>query len=618
MPADPPPSVLQGPLLAYAGDILRVDAPIRGKSGATGTLTIGFSLNELEREVAGNRITVMEVCAILFALGLFASFIIGTYLVSPIRRMTDAALRIAAGDLSQADLQRREPGQKVGLMAHAFDRMLHSLRELAASADRVAQGDSSGASRWEGSVAAAFNRMIEGQRAIVRQISSQRAAGDGGERDLRLGPGAAGHGHAAVRGGRGGEPDDAQSLLESAAHIAESARGVLANAERTRETTDGMSKRFAELTGHTNRIAELLEVIREIADRRNLLALNASLEATRAGEAGRPFSLVAAEMRRLAERVTASVQDVKSLVSDVRAFGSSTIMSTEEGRRLAVSTTESARQNHARDAAAADGYRAGVAGDARHHGGADPVGVGRHADPRVHRGAQGPGQSTRADGRSLPARRVSVRPGLGLNDRRQALIGKFRASAAERLHRLLLWLGELEDGNTGRMQELRRELHTLKGEATMLGFGPMSDVVHAAEGRLARLGRGTPRAPRGREGRRHELRGRDPLAVERGRRRGRARGRAGAPRGALERPARRRRASERCPVARTVGEVARRGPRAQGQGGALGAGPGAPHQSALRARIGLRGRLPGAELSFARLRTGARTSRAACAGCCRE
>jgi methyl-accepting chemotaxis protein len=49
-------------------------------------------------------------------------------------------------------------------------------------------------------------------------------------------------------------------------------------------------------------------------------------------------------MRRLAERVTASVQDVKSLVSDVRAFGSSTIMSTEEGRRLAESTTESARQ----------------------------------------------------------------------------------------------------------------------------------------------------------------------------------------------------------------------------------------------------------------------------------
>jgi two-component system, chemotaxis family, sensor kinase CheA len=83
-----------------------------------------------------------------------------------------------------------------------------------------------------------------------------------------------------------------------------------------------------------------------------------------------------------------------------------------------------------------------------------------------------------------------------LNDRRQALIGKFRASAAERLHRLLLWLGELEGGSTGRMQELRRELHTLKGEATMLGFAPMSDVVHAAEGRLARAAADGPEALR--------------------------------------------------------------------------------------------------------------------------
>jgi two-component system, chemotaxis family, sensor kinase CheA len=83
-----------------------------------------------------------------------------------------------------------------------------------------------------------------------------------------------------------------------------------------------------------------------------------------------------------------------------------------------------------------------------------------------------------------------------LNDRRQALIGKFRASAAERLHRLLLWLGELEGGTTGRMQELRRELHTLKGEATMLGFAPMSDVVHAAEGRLARAAAEGPEALR--------------------------------------------------------------------------------------------------------------------------
>src|SRR5205823_4647601 len=72
--------------------------------------------------------------------------------------------------------------------------------------------------------------------------------------------------------------------------------------------------------------------------------LNASIEASRAGEAGRSFSIVAAEMRRLAERVTASVQDVKSLVDDIRSYGSATVTATEEGRKLAEGTTDSARQ----------------------------------------------------------------------------------------------------------------------------------------------------------------------------------------------------------------------------------------------------------------------------------
>jgi hypothetical protein len=133
------------------------------------------------------------------------------------------------------------------------------------------------------------------------------------------------------------------SLLESASHIAGSAHGVLANAERTRETTLSMHKQLAALNGHTDRIAELLEVIREIATRSDLLALNASMEAARAGDAGRAFGVVAGEMRRLAERATDTVQSVKSLLADVRTSGGATRLAADESRALAEGTTESAR-----------------------------------------------------------------------------------------------------------------------------------------------------------------------------------------------------------------------------------------------------------------------------------
>src|SRR5580658_510172 len=100
LPADAPPK-LDGPVAQFEDRILRVDAPIQGKSGAVGALTLGFSLHELEEEVHDNRIRVTEVCAIVFLLGLLASLGVGTLLVRPIERMTHAALRIAAGDLSQ-------------------------------------------------------------------------------------------------------------------------------------------------------------------------------------------------------------------------------------------------------------------------------------------------------------------------------------------------------------------------------------------------------------------------------------------------------------------------------------------------------------------------------------
>src|SRR5690606_24265254 len=102
------------------------------------------------------------------------------------------------------------------------------------------------------------------------------------------------------------------SLAQSSGHVAESVGGVLKDAERARENSDLTAERIAELNGHSLRISELLDVIREVAERTDLLALNGSLEATRAGEAGRGFSLVAGEMRRLAERVKSTVDDLRT------------------------------------------------------------------------------------------------------------------------------------------------------------------------------------------------------------------------------------------------------------------------------------------------------------------
>ena len=331
------------PVLSHVGGVLRLDRQVRGKSGVTGTLTLGFSLSSVRNETRTQTQVVVLVSALVFVLGIAANFIIGTVLVRPIGLMTQVALRIASGDLSQSSLGVFR-SDEVGKMAAAFDRMLQLLRTLAQVAERVGRGDLAAQTTLEGQVGQAIRQMIEGQRGLVRQIADAA---------MKLG-GATAQIHSVMQEQEGATAKQAggveevsrtmQSLLDSAGNIADSARGVFDNAQKTRQTTDGMSGHVQTLFKHTARIAELLEVIRDIADRSDLLALNASLEATRAGDAGRAFALVAAEMRRLAERITASVVDVKSLLVDIRTSAASTASATDDGRQLAEGTTESARQ----------------------------------------------------------------------------------------------------------------------------------------------------------------------------------------------------------------------------------------------------------------------------------
>lgn len=337
----PLPPLGERPSVDLRADIVRVDSAIRYRDGGLGRLTLGLSLSYVDKARREMNGVLNLVLSAFLVIGMLASYLVSRTLLRPLRVMTGAVKRIAQGDLSQEPLgiQRTD---EIGRMAEAFDHMLEVLRALAKGMDKMARGDLTASVQAEGEVAAAFNRMTEQQRVVIGQIAEAALKLAGASTQLyEL---VQRQEEATARQAAGVEEVSrtVQSLLDSASNIAEAAHGVFDNAQRTRQTTESMAGHVLSLTGHTNRIAELLEVIRDIADRSDLLALNASLEATRAGEAGRAFSLVASEMRRLAERITASVQDVKTLLVDIRSAGTSSAVATDESRKLAESTTDSA------------------------------------------------------------------------------------------------------------------------------------------------------------------------------------------------------------------------------------------------------------------------------------
>lgn len=168
-----------------------------------------------------------------------------------------------------------------------------------------------------------------------------------------------------------------EELKHASAQIAENAGSVARVAEETlgsarngrgaiHEFTtamqqiraDGMAvvDSITKLSKRVERIGTVVEVIDEIADRSDLLALNAALEGSRAGEAGKGFSIVAAEMRRLAENVMESTKEIKNLISEIRESTHAAAAAAEASRRA----TEQGEKLGSIAANAVDGILSGV------------------------------------------------------------------------------------------------------------------------------------------------------------------------------------------------------------------------------------------------------------------
>ena len=127
----------------------------------------------------------------------------------------------------------------------------------------------------------------------------------------------------------------AEQTLVSARSGDGSIRGLLASVERITDNARIVYDAMTRLGRRVERIGTVVEVIDEIADRSDLLALNAALEGAKAGEAGRGFSIVAAEMRRLAENVLASTKEIKGLIGEIREASDSAIDASHKNRSAA-------------------------------------------------------------------------------------------------------------------------------------------------------------------------------------------------------------------------------------------------------------------------------------------
>jgi methyl-accepting chemotaxis protein len=279
-----------------------------------------------------NLVLILGVIAILA--GLVIALTIGGHISKAVLKIANAAKIIAGGDLSADDVQVKNKDE-IGDLADSFNEMAANLRHLihdvnmhavqvASSAEEL-MASAEQTSKASEHIVLAVQEIAKGTDTEVQSVEEASQVMN----EMTLGV-------KQMADYSQNVSSTAIGVSEKAAEGEQAIQTTIKQMKAINQTVNGLANVVKKLGDHSNEIGQIIDVITGISAQTNLLALNAAIEAARAGEHGKGFAVVADEVRKLAEQSTNSANKISELISTIQGETDRAVQSMETARKEVV------------------------------------------------------------------------------------------------------------------------------------------------------------------------------------------------------------------------------------------------------------------------------------------
>ena len=272
------------------------------------------------------------VITVLVVVSLAIAALVALWIVNSITKPLNAAVR-TADRIAERDLTVEVSGintTETGQLMAAMGNMVQNLRDIVSQTTDISVSIATSSSQLH----ATSEQIANGAEQVACQTQTVATAS---EEMSATSNDIAQNCHAAARNSQ-----QASSAAETGAQVVAQTVEVM---NRIAERVNATSRTVESLGARSDQIGAIVGTIEDIADQTNLLALNAAIEAARAGEQGRGFAVVADEVRALAERTTKATREISEMIKAIQAETKGAVSAMEEGVREVKQGTEEAAKS---------------------------------------------------------------------------------------------------------------------------------------------------------------------------------------------------------------------------------------------------------------------------------